>query len=110
MPSRIRDEFHTALRAAANTDAWTVLDGNTVRWTETLPTPGWVSPRQWPEPQYKRHLFITATSGQPIVRIASAPWVEARDHFVPLRRALELVRNPRSAFTQPAITPEARPA
>jgi hypothetical protein len=70
--------------------------GLSVRWLEELDTPEWVTPRMWPGATYTRHVSVTMVheNAKPLVRLALAPWVEARDTEVTLARALSILADP----------------
>lgn len=74
--------------------------GLCVRWGEELPTPEWVTRRQWPGKTYRTHVSVTMISegARPVVRLGPCPWVEARDMDVTLEAALEILDNPARAL------------
>ncbi len=107
--SAARDAFVAALRVAA-TGPWTVVSSTTVRFTWTLETPAHMRawPSLWPGgkpidygPTYDRHVFVTGTARQPIVRVCRAPWVTCTDVSVSYRRACEILADPETALDPP---------
>jgi hypothetical protein len=80
-------------------DAWERFAGRgglCARYMQELDTPEWVTPRQWPDSRYRRHVSITLAhpGAKPIIRHALAPWVDARDSDATLERALAILDDP----------------
>lgn len=107
--SAARDAFYAAVKAAAETGGWAVVDSVTVRHTWTLRTPEHM--RAWPSlrpgkpidygPTYDQHVFITATAGPALLRVCRAPWVGCTDVAVSFKRAREILADPQLALDPP---------
>lgn len=102
-PSRIRQQLHDRIREVAADGSWTVVNATTVVFTDQIPFPAHM--RSWPGvkggfpyrdwgPTADRHVFVTATSAQPIIGVSRGPWTPRVDSMVSIRRALEILADP----------------
>src|ERR1700748_673255 len=92
--SRRQDVLDRVRSAFVGSDGWVFVPGAgyTVRWSQTLRTPGYAReryrtvPELWPQDDYTRHVFVTLVGTEThfsvLVRTASCPWVPAQDRAV----------------------------
>jgi hypothetical protein len=75
---------------------WTAIEtrvGATVRRTWTNETPEWAR-RDWSEPTYHAHVFLTLVAGTFLLGRAPAPWVGRTDSNVPLYLVEAILEDP----------------
>lgn len=93
-----------AMKAAIAEGTWAVVNGQTIRFTETVDTPEihrGTGFGRWPHPTYDRHVFLTVVPRKPwaiIFRETPAPWVGARDSTITFKRAFEILEDPAGVF------------
>jgi hypothetical protein len=100
--TKTQTQLYARMRELVAEGTWDALPnvGITVRWTRTVPTPGWAKDRRyWEADTYNRHVFLTLQRSGVILGVSSAPWMGRRDSHVPYRRAFEVLDNPQAAFS-----------
>jgi hypothetical protein len=69
----------------------------TIRRTWTRETPDYHQ-RDWPEPTYHAHAFLTLVAGKIIMGTSAAPWVRRLDQEIPLWLAEAVLEDPELAL------------
>jgi hypothetical protein len=101
--TKTQTQLYARMRELVAQGTWDALPTNvgiTVRWTRTVPTPGWAKDaRRWPADTYNRLVFLTLQRSGVILGISSAPWMRRQDSHIPYWRAFEILDNPQAAFS-----------
>jgi hypothetical protein len=111
--NRYQEALQAALTAAVESGEWKRLPGTvgtTVRHSTAHRTPEWAlrpgrfgAGAAWPSEEYERHVFVTVVTGlrwAVILGTSAAPWSRRLDRRVSMRRAVEILADPASAFNE----------